>query len=63
MNQRMRCYRTVSLRLPPCMGGWCTARGSCARYHEAPSVIRPSERLCKAGGMNAYKPIAVREAE
>jgi hypothetical protein len=63
MKPFMRGYRVVSLRLPPCMGGACAVRDSCARYHEAPSAIRPSERLCKAAGMNAYKPISVREAE
>lgn len=29
----------------PCMGGWCTARGSCAHYHSDSRMI-PSERLC-----------------
>lgn len=30
-----------------CMGGWCTKRDTCGRYHE--QVVRhlqPSERLC-----------------
>lgn len=29
----------------PCMGGWCTARGSCAHYHST-ARIEPAERLC-----------------
>ena len=41
---------------PPCMGGWCALRDSCARYHQA-GPQTPSERLCVPGQANAYRPL------
>jgi hypothetical protein len=34
--------------LPACMGGWCTLRQACPRYH-AQSGVDPVERLCNRG--------------
>lgn len=34
--------------LPACMGGWCTQRDHCARFH-AEDRREPAERLCQPG--------------
>jgi hypothetical protein len=43
------------------MGGWCTRRGECARYHQA-QRRSPSERLCIPGQSDVFAPIVVRPA-
>lgn len=34
---------------PPCMGGWCGIRTSCACYATPSTRLEPAERLCKSG--------------
>jgi hypothetical protein len=46
-----------SLGTPPCMGGWCPVRATCARYHDTDSPWRPAERLCRDDSFAAWKPI------
>ena len=42
--------------IPPCMGGWCALRDSCARHHQR-TPHTPAERLCTPGQANAYRPL------
>lgn len=45
MNELSRIESALSLRLPPCMGGFCAHRDNCERYHDGRGVP-PAERLC-----------------
>lgn len=53
-----RMQAPCAVTLPACMGGFCSLRMSCARYHAADRRY-PSERLCSRHLHNAWQPIAV----
>lgn len=42
--------------LPACMGGFCSVRASCSRYH-AENRDYPAERLCAPGTQDCWEPI------
>lgn len=51
-------YRPYAVMLPACMGGGCSIRMNCARYHAA-DKRQPSERLCAPRLYDAWQPITV----
>lgn len=44
--------------LPACMGGFCTRREQCARYHQHTGRKYPAERLCRTRERDLFLAIA-----